>query len=161
MPGRRFSALETQLKSQSFSEISAAYTAAPFLPRPLNSLFIPNQFGFFPPWPCFVLAIHYCAASSDSLPQRVLFTLLCCCLIRSHLVVTLLHQRWPSGLHWHPTARRSRVQFPPGDFLSGVCMFILCPNPKDVHVEATGPWCHPAFDPRQLGYDPECRVSRD
>lgn len=51
MPGRRFSALETQLKSQSFSEISATYTAAPFLPRPFNGLFIPNQFGFPPPPP--------------------------------------------------------------------------------------------------------------
>lgn len=140
MPGRRFSALETQLKSQSFSEISAAYTAAPLLPRPFNGLFIPNQFGFFfsPPWPCFVLAIHYCAESSDWLPHRVLFTLLCRCLIRSHLVVTLLHQRWPSGPHCHPTARRSQVQLPPGDFLIGGPN--VHPVPKSQRRARRGNW---------------------
>lgn len=29
------------------------------------------------------------------------------------------------------------------------------------NVMATGSWCRRAFDPRQLGYDPERRVSRD
>lgn len=175
MPGRRFSAFETQLKSQSFSEISAAYTA-PFLPHSLNGLFILNQFGFFfPPRPRFVLAIHYCAASSDSPPHRVLFMPLCRCHIRSYLANSLLHQRWPSGPHCHPTARRLPVQFPPGGLSEWDLHVHSVPLPKSqrrarrgnldsvavCNVMATGPWCRRAFDPRQLGYDPERRVSRE
>lgn len=137
MPWRRFSALETQLKSQSFSEISAAYTAALFLPRPLNGLFIPNQFGFFSPLALFcvgdtLLCSELRLASSQGFIYAVVslsHSFSSC----GHIVASTVAQ-W-SALS--PHGEKVAGSIPTRDFLSGVCMFILCTNPKDVHVEAT------------------------
>lgn len=77
--------VETQLKSQSFSEISAL----PFLLRPLNGLFIPNQFGFFSPFGL-VLCWRYIIVQRAQTRFLTGFYLRCC-VAASFVLILWLH----------------------------------------------------------------------